>query len=74
MKPVKNTGHYSVWMLARLLANGNYYPQGYGCPYTLDHNNNLFTTLESAQQAQTYEALKNGAKYEIFHLEFPVNV
>ena len=71
MRPEQTRTHQDVWVLMKLGMNNN--PKnGYGQPWTVMTDTDVYTSLESAQQAQTFEALKNGIKYEIFHLEFPL--
>lgn len=60
-----------LWVLIKLHTN-NIPKGGLGKPYNLVFED-VYHSLEEAQQAQTYEALKSSIKYEIFHLEFPVH-
>lgn len=71
MKPEQNKIDIKLYTLALLSTNGM--PSGgYGSPYSIIYGNNVYESLEDAQKAQTYEALKNGIKYHIFCLEFPL--
>jgi hypothetical protein len=70
MRPEQRNEYLSVWCLIKLQAN-NIPRGGAGNPYSLVFEDTHYT-LESAQHAQTFEALKSGIKYEIFHLEFPL--
>jgi hypothetical protein len=72
MKPELNQTHVGLYVLVKLTTN-NMPKGGYGSPYTVMLESNVYQSLEDAQQAQTYEALKNSIKYDIFHLEFPIN-
>ena len=71
MRPEPAKTHQDIWVLAKLGLNNNP-KQGYGTPWTVMLDGDVYISLESAQQAQSWEALKNGIKYEIFHLEFPL--
>ena len=71
MKPEQTKPQIDLWILAKLTTT-NTPPNGYGNPYTVYTNNDVYPTLEAAQHQQLFEMLKNGVKYEIFHLEFPV--
>lgn len=71
MKPEPNSTHVGLYVLVKLTTN-NMPKYGIGSPYTVMLESNVYSTLEEAQQAQTYEALKNSIKYDIFHLEFPL--
>lgn len=67
MKPEQNLTQVDIWILVQL---------GVGIsqtrPHTVMTSNDCYYSLEEAQQAQTFEALKHGIKYHIFHLEFPL--
>lgn len=69
MKPEATNTHAHVWVLIKL---------GMGInadkPHTVLTHNEVYYSLEEAQRAQTWEAMKHGHKYEIFHLEFPLCV
>lgn len=71
MKPELAQTAVSVWVLLKLGLNNNHKVSQLN-PYTVMMDGEVYNSLESAQQAQTFEALKNGIKYEIFHLEFPL--
>jgi hypothetical protein len=70
MKPEPRQEYLSIWVLVKLQPN-NIPRGGAGNPYSLVFEDTYYS-LEAAQQAQTYEALKSTIKYEIFHLEFPL--
>lgn len=72
MLPESTKTSIEVWVLLKLGLNGNNPKHGYGNPFTVMMDGEVYNSLALAQQAQTFEALKNGIKYEIFHLEFPV--
>ena len=66
-KPMK----LEVWILAELTVNPQWHPGYPGNPYQITSNFESYMSLQAAQQQQTFEVLKNGRRYEIFHLEFP---
>lgn len=72
MKPEQHLTEIKLYTLATVTTNGMPHG-GYGSPYSIIYGNNVYETLDDAQRAQTYEALKNGIKYHIFCLEFPLN-
>ena len=67
MKPEQRKEYVDIWVLVHL---------GVGIsqtkPHTVLTHQEIFYSLHEAQQAQTFEALKSGYKYEVFHLEFPL--
>ena len=71
MKPEQPQQQIDVWVLAKLTPS--LMPKGsYGIkPYSIAYEQEVYFSLADAQQAQTFTALKDGIKYEIFHLEFP---
>lgn len=71
MKPESTQTAVSVWVLLKLGLNNNHKSTGLN-PYTVMMEGEVYSSLALAQQAQTFEALKNSIKYEIFHLEFPL--
>ena len=70
MKPIPPKTTLSVWILARLEPI-NYTNTG-SSPYMVGSDSLTYMNLESAQQAQTYYALKDSKLYHVFELEFPL--
>ena len=71
MKPENSKTHLDLWILAK--ASPINVPRGgVGSPWSIMYDNDVYMTLEAAQQQQTFEILKNNMKFEIFHLEFPL--
>lgn len=71
MQPEHNQTKIDVWVLVKLTI-ANTPKGGFGKPYTIMTDSDVYMSLAEAQQAQTWEALKNGISYSIFHLEFPL--
>ena len=67
MKPIARPEFIDIWMLVSLGVGINQHKA-----HTIMTHNEIYYTLDEAQKAQTYEALKSGIKYEVFHLEFPI--
>lgn len=73
MKPEQALTHIDIWILTSLQANTNWVQGMVGTPWTLhSSSSDCYPSLELAQQAQTFEALRHGRRYHIFHLEFPL--
>jgi hypothetical protein len=70
MKPEQHKSYIDIWVLAQL--GTVHHTSAQDSPWTVVWEPNVYNTLASAQQAQTFMALKSNVKYEIFHLEFPV--
>lgn len=66
MLPEQPNTKIDVWILVQLGVGINAHK-----PYTVMTHNECYYSLDEAQQHQTFEALKHGIKYQIFHLEFP---